>query len=185
MAVAVSDRSCCRSRRCCGSRALGSREHNLVVVHLSQGGSFVREGALLRAARLLGFRTVAHLHGSNFVAYAASKPDRVRRVLRAASRVYVLSAATAETVLRFVPADRVELVANAVPTGGAGPKRRRVVFGGSVSRRKGVDVLVSAWSQLDQTPTAGRSTSSGRQSMSSSRTSCRGSPFMARCRMAS
>jgi glycosyltransferase involved in cell wall biosynthesis len=108
----------------------------------------VREGALLRAARRLGYSTVAHLHGSGFVEYAAAAPGRVRRVLRAASRVYVLSDETRDCVLQFVPADRLELVPNAVPAGSDAPKRASVVFGGSVSRRKGVDVLVSAWSRL-------------------------------------
>jgi glycosyltransferase involved in cell wall biosynthesis len=124
---------------------LGPARRNVVVVHLSQGGSFVREGMLLRLARWRGLGTVAHLHGSRFVDYAHSRPDRVRPVLRAATRVIVLSEATRDAVTGFVPASRVELVPNAVPVGAIAAKERLVVFGGSVTRRKGVDLLVAAW----------------------------------------
>lgn len=124
---------------------LGGQERSVVVVHLSQGGSFVREGVLLWLARLRGFPTVAHLHGSSFVDFARRRAALVRTVLRAADRVLVLSTATADTVARLVPPHRVLRVPNAVPAGQAATKRHRVVFGGSVSRRKGVDVLVEAW----------------------------------------
>ncbi|PJJ71844.1 glycosyltransferase involved in cell wall biosynthesis [Diaminobutyricimonas aerilata] len=124
---------------------LGGRRTDVIVAHLSQGGSFLREGVLLRLARARGFATVAQLHGSSFRDFADRRPDLVRRVLSAASVVLTLSDESADVARRFVPADRVVLLPNAVPHGDEAPKGRTVVFGGSVSHRKGVDVLVRAW----------------------------------------
>ncbi|RZI85839.1 MAG: glycosyltransferase [Rubrivivax sp.] len=127
---------------------LKDRRREVVVVHLSQGGSFVREGVLLAMARWRGFGVVAHMHGSRFVAFAERWPRLVGSVLRRAHRVIVLSDATAAAVRRHVEAHRVVLVPNAVPEGVSAPKERLLVFGGSVSVRKGVDVLLGAWQQV-------------------------------------
>lgn len=127
---------------------LKGTDRHVFVVHLSQGGSFVREGWLLRLARWRGFGTVAHLHGSRFVDYAAGQPRRVGTVLRAATKVIVLSDATFDAVCRFVPKERVVRIPNAVPGGNPVAKEPLIVFGGSVSRRKGVDVLMRAWKSL-------------------------------------
>lgn len=135
-------------------RALGTifklrdAKKNVFVVHLSQGGSFVREGLLLLLARARGFGTVAHMHGSSFVDFASRRPWLVEKVLSAATKVVVLSRATQDAVCRFVPAMRVELIPNAVPEGLPKEKERLVVFGGGVSNRKGVDVLVEAWRRV-------------------------------------
>lgn len=134
-------------RACIAVLALTDPRRNIVVVHLSQGGSFLREGLLLWLARRRGFGTVAQLHGSSFVAFARRWPGLVRRVLSAATRVAVLNEATFAAAARLVPEARVRLVPNAVPAGADRPKEPLVVFGGAVSRRKGVDVLVEAWRQ--------------------------------------
>lgn len=117
----------------------------VVVVHLSQGGSFIREGLLLWIAHLRGFGTVAHLHGSSFVAFARRWPRLVRAVLRNADRVVVLSEATGAAAASLVGAHRVVMIPNAVPAGDPVSKEKLVVFGGAVGRRKGVDVLAAAW----------------------------------------
>ncbi|KQQ92583.1 hypothetical protein ASF62_12085 [Leifsonia sp. Leaf325] len=127
---------------------LRGRDERVVVVHLSQGGSFVREGLLLRLAHARGFGTVAHLHGSSFPDYAEREPARVATVLRAADSVFVLSAETRAAVLGVLPTAPTELIPNAVPEGVPRAKGRSIVFGGSVSLRKGVDVLVDAWRRI-------------------------------------
>lgn len=127
---------------------LGSGRSNMVVIHLSQGGSFVREGLLLRVARARGLGTVAHLHGSRFVDFAEKHPNLVSFVLRAADRIIVLSDLTMRAAGKFAPAERITLVPNAVPNGEHQEKERLVVFGGSVSHRKGVDVLTQAWRKV-------------------------------------
>lgn len=125
----------------------GTRD-NLFVVHLSQGGSFVREGLLLLLARARGFGTVAHIHGSSFVAFSQRFPWLVRTVLGAAGKVIVLSDKTQACLQQLIDPSRVELVPNAVAEGVGRDKERLVVFGGGVSHRKGVDVLVQAWQRV-------------------------------------
>jgi glycosyltransferase involved in cell wall biosynthesis len=127
---------------------LRGTRNTVVVVHLSQGGSFVREGLLLLLARARGFATVAQLHGSAFAAFAAKRPRLVARVLRAAHLVLTLSEETRAVAVLFVGAGKVVLLPNAVEPGTPAPPERLVVFGGAVTARKGVDVLVDAWHQL-------------------------------------
>jgi glycosyltransferase involved in cell wall biosynthesis len=129
---------------------LRGRDRTVVVVHLSERGSFVREGALLLLARARGFATVAHLHGSEFRPFADAHPRLVGRVLRAATLLISLSDDATSVAGRFVPADAVVLVPNAVAAGRAQAKEQLVVFGGAVKRRKGVDVLVGAWQVLNE-----------------------------------
>ena len=118
---------------------------DVAVAHLSQGGSFVREGALLVLARVRGLGTVAQLHGSSFASFAAAHPRRVKFVLSFATRILTLSQETSDVTRRMLPRATVVQVPNAVPTGTWVPKKRTVVFGGNVAHRKGVDVLLAAW----------------------------------------
>lgn len=120
-------------------------EREMVVVHLSQGGSFVREGILLWLARVRGFGVVAHLHGSRFVDFAERWPGLVGKVLSSANKIIVLSAATDAKVKALVPNASTCLIPNAVISGRVASKEKRILFGGAVSRRKGVDVLLQAW----------------------------------------
>lgn len=124
---------------------LGPRSSTVVAVHLSQGGSFLREGLLLRWASRLGYGTAAHLHGSTFVDFARRSPRLVARTLGAADAIVALSDSTVAEVSRLVPDARVVLMQNAVPDGAPAAKEPLVVFAGAVTRRKGVDVLLEAW----------------------------------------
>ncbi len=127
---------------------LAKPESTVVIAHLSQGGSFVREGALLALAHARGFATVAQLHGSSFADFAQKRPGVVGRVLRAADVVLTLSAESSAAAGEFVPGERVALVPNAVADGVGREIEPLVVFGGAVSKRKGVDVLVAAWQRI-------------------------------------
>jgi glycosyltransferase involved in cell wall biosynthesis len=129
---------------------LRDRGRSVVVVHLSERGSFVREGALLLLASARGLATVAHLHGSEFARFTDAHPRLVSQVLRAADLVLTLSEESSGVARRFVPADAVRLIPNAVAAGSPRPKEQLVVFGGAVTRRKGVDVLLAAWRELDE-----------------------------------
>jgi glycosyltransferase involved in cell wall biosynthesis len=133
---------------------LRDRDRTVVIVHLSERGSFVREGALLLLARARGFATVGHLHGSEFRAFADARPRLVGAVLRAATLLITLSGESGTVARRFVPADAVVLVPNAVTAVNVRRyqvKERLVVFGGAVKQRKGVDVLVAAWRAVNET----------------------------------
>ncbi|WP_104130084.1 glycosyltransferase family 4 protein [Cryobacterium sp. N21] len=127
---------------------LARPERTVVIAHLSQGGSFAREGALLALAHARGFATVAQLHGSSFADFAEKRPGLVGRVLRAADVVLTLSAESQVAAAEFVPLERVVLVPNAVADGVRREIEPLVVFGGAVSTRKGVDVLVAVWQRL-------------------------------------
>jgi glycosyltransferase involved in cell wall biosynthesis len=129
---------------------LRNRNRSVVIVHLSERGSFVREGALLLLARARGFATIAHLHGSEFTSFTDAHPRLVGRVLRAADLILTLSDETSAVARRFVPAEAVMLVPNAVASAIPNPKERLIVFGGAVTERKGVDVLVEAWRAIGQ-----------------------------------
>ncbi|WP_104177945.1 glycosyltransferase family 4 protein [Cryobacterium sp. Y50] len=127
---------------------LANPKRTVVVAHLSQGGSFAREGALLALAHVRGFATVAQLHGSSFADFARKRPRLVGSVLRCADVVLTLSAQSHTAASEFVPGERVVLVPNAVADGIVRQIENVVVFGGAVSKRKGVDILVAAWKRL-------------------------------------
>ena|ERR1017187_10233190 len=48
------------------------RRSDIVHVHLAEDGAFIREGALVVLARLLGKVTVVSIHGSGFLRFAES-----------------------------------------------------------------------------------------------------------------
>ena len=128
-----------------------SRLHDVVHVHLSQRGSFIREGGLLRLASRIGIPVVATVHGSSFVGFAADKPRRAAGVLRRADAVIVLSP-DAGQVARALGSRSVHMVPNGVagmaPAAVPFEERETFVFAGEVSPRKGIDVLLEAWSEV-------------------------------------
>lgn len=124
------------------------RAGDVVVVHLSEDGSFVREGAVLAVASLRGITTVAQLHGARFVAFARTHQRLTRFVLGRARRCLALNAETLAEVRRLVPSLDIVLLPNAVEAAPRHDKEPLVVFGGEVGTRKGADVLVRAWKAL-------------------------------------
>ncbi|MBB3083215.1 glycosyltransferase family 4 protein [Geodermatophilus sabuli] len=133
-----------------GLAGRGGRRPDWVHAHLSEGGSFLREGAVLLIARALGIRTAATLHGARFLQFSSRHATLVRLVLRSCSVVFTLgphaaarvSALCPDTLVRPVlnPVDMAELATAPLPTHVAD-----IVFGGVVGSRKGVDRLVAAW----------------------------------------
>ncbi|HZP29950.1 MAG TPA: glycosyltransferase family 4 protein [Acidimicrobiia bacterium] len=134
---------------------------SVVQVHLSERGSFVREGLVAAAARALGARVVMSLHGRDLAAFATARPRLVRRVFALADAVVALGPTTAGvaagylrpgTVLAVVP-NPIEVPETVAP---AGDRPEVVLFGGEVGRVKGVDVLLDAWELVrQQRPAAG------------------------------
>ena len=136
-------------------RLLRNREErpDWLHAHLSEGGSFVREGAVLVVARGLGIRTAATLHGAHFVAFSERHPRLVRRVLGACTVVFPLGPRAAARVTELSPGTPVQQVVNPVDLAELAAVRRAsltssVLFGGEVGRRKGVDRLVAAWPEV-------------------------------------
>jgi len=127
------------------------RGRDVAHVHLSQGGAFVREGAIVALSHFLRIPAVAHLHGSRFARFTAAHPRLVRWVLRRADAIIVLTSEAAATIHRVDPTldARVTQLANAVwipplPV----TKAHEVVFAGEVGHRKGADLLIEAWTQI-------------------------------------
>src|SRR4051794_7371709 len=56
---------------------LGMQRSNIAHVHLAEGGSLIREGALVLLARSRGVVTAATIHGSSFLPFAHRHPRLV------------------------------------------------------------------------------------------------------------
>lgn len=130
------------------------RTFDVVHLHVSQRGSFLREGSLVLLVRALRIgRIVVTVHGSQFDEFARAHPRLVGGVLRRADVVTVLSEATAE-VVRSLHCRRVEVVPNGLAALESGEPavpheaRDTVMFAGEISRRKGVDLLLAAWREV-------------------------------------
>ena len=123
-----------------------------VHVHLSQRGSFVREG-LISVVAGKSRPVFATIHGSDFVATAHGFKWRwlYGRILRRMRGIAVLNESALATARALAPEVPVCILAN--PGSDAilpvSPRSsHRVVFAGEVGYRKGVDVLVKAWSKV-------------------------------------
>jgi glycosyltransferase involved in cell wall biosynthesis len=123
-------------------------------VHLSEQGSFLREGALLALARGRGLVTVATIHGASFLQFARRYPWLVSTVLRRADLITCLDDTTLDCVRLRAPAVRSVLLPNPVVVDGdfspADETDELIVFAGEIGLRKGADVLQGAWRLVAQ-----------------------------------
>ncbi len=140
------------------STALGLREiaflsrlprDAVVHVHLSERGSFLREGGILFRAARRGNPTVASIHGAEFLRFCEEHPHLVRTVLARAAVITCLSDDVADLVRRIAPGRPVELVPNPVAEIGAtlepADAPPMALFAGELGTRKGADILAEAW----------------------------------------
>lgn len=134
-----------------------SRKSALVHVHTASRASFVRKSVLLACARLLGYRTVLHLHGGAFEQYATREAGFwlrrwIRHSFERADTVLVLSDSWAQFVQRFAPAAQVMVLPNAVLVPAlpdiATRIPMRMLFLGRIETAKGVDELLAALQNL-------------------------------------
>jgi glycosyltransferase involved in cell wall biosynthesis len=128
------------------------RKLGILHVHLSEKGSFIREGGVLLAARRRGLPVVVTLHGANLAEFQARFPRIVAAVLSRADVIIALGPAFRELLPPPLRA-KVVVVPNAAalpggPISPAGSNGPVALFAGEVSRRKGVDVLVQAWPRV-------------------------------------
>jgi glycosyltransferase involved in cell wall biosynthesis len=121
----------------------------LVHVHLSERGSFIREGFLLALAHRRGLTTVATIHGASFASFARHHRRIVALVLGSADAVICLDETALELARRAAPDVVCEIVPNPiVPDPDPAPAdttAELVLFAGEISLRKGADVLHAAW----------------------------------------
>ncbi|CAN7492766.1 glycosyltransferase family 4 protein [Pseudoduganella sp. LjRoot289] len=132
---------------------LAARRVSVLHVHSASRGSFWRKSLMCALADLFRVPYVFHLHSSEFPLFYAREcgaPARawVRRVLRRAARVVVVSPHWRAGVLAIEPAARITVVGNPVQVPPALPALRAqavtVLFMGRVHEKKGVLDLVRA-----------------------------------------
>lgn len=120
-----------------------------VHVHMSEGGSFLRETAVVVAAKCRRLPCIITIHGPGFADFSARRSHLVSAVLRLASGITVLSDRDLDVVRRLAPRVHAELLPNPVPldlaAGPVGATSEVVLFAGEVGLRKGADVLQQAW----------------------------------------
>jgi glycosyltransferase involved in cell wall biosynthesis len=123
-------------------------------IHLSERGSFLREGALVALARRRGLVTVVTIHGASFLPFAATHPRLVCAVLKRAHIVTCLDEGVLDVIGRAAPNAHREIVPNPVlideDASPADQTDELVVFAGEIGLRKGADVLHRAWRLVAQ-----------------------------------
>jgi glycosyltransferase involved in cell wall biosynthesis len=123
-------------------------------VHLSERGSFLREGALLALARRRNLIAVATIHGAVFASFARRRPRLVSAVLRCAQAVICLDPEALEIARLSAPGARCEIIPNPVSIDAdfapADETAELVLFAGEIGLRKGADVLHRAWELVAQ-----------------------------------
>jgi hypothetical protein len=116
---------------------------------MSEGGSFLRESAIVTAAKSRRLPLVITIHGPGFADFSARRPHLVGTVLRMASVITVLSDIDLAAVRRLAPSVHAEILPNPMRLDlAAGPvaeTSEMVLFAGEVGLRKGADVLQRAW----------------------------------------
>lgn len=130
-------------------RILALGRSDVVHAHLAENGSFVREGAIVVLARLLGKTTVATIHGADFLPFARRRPRLASGVLRCAHLVTCLDRDVLHLVREMAPDAIAELLPNPVAMDDDSPAADEtaevVLFAGEIGTRKGADVLWRAW----------------------------------------
>jgi glycosyltransferase involved in cell wall biosynthesis len=128
---------------------LESPATDVAHIHLSERGSFLREGALIALAHRRGLIIVATIHGASFIPFARQFPWLVSAVLRRADLITCLDQETLDYVLLSAPHVHSEILPNPVFVDDcflpANQTQELVVFGGEIGLRKGADVLFRAW----------------------------------------
>lgn len=132
-----------------------SKQEVLAVFHLSQRGSFIREGSLMAFSGLIGIPSGIHIHGAEFESFSEKYPWLVRWVCSRARIVFCLTDATRGIVEQLIRggsarrSPRIVMVRNAVTIPIVSiAKEPIILFCGEVGRRKGADVLLEAWDSL-------------------------------------
>jgi len=130
-----------------------SNRGGIVHVHAASRASFYRKSLLLALARVLGCKTIFHLHGAEFQQFAVHESGRhmqwwIRRTLRKSTRVIALSKSWADFLADYSPGSQIEVVPNSVkmpdPVLCFQPESGRIVFLGRAEKRKGIFELLKA-----------------------------------------
>lgn len=137
-------------------RRLVGRRPDIIHLHTSYRGSFVRKAVLLWSAAIARIPVVLHIHAGEFPAFhdRAPRPMRwfIRRTLTRAGTVVALGHGLAHRLSDIAPDARVMAIPNGIPI--IGQNRRddnrpvHVVFLGQIGDSKGTFTLLDAWAKL-------------------------------------
>jgi len=115
---------------------------------------FLRDATFLVPARLLGRKTVVHLHGGNFQEFYRHAGWLLRMLIRFAlgrvHRAIVLGESLRPVLSGLVPAERIVVVPNGIPDFAADApvpgtnSKLHVLYLGTLAREKGIEVFVEA-----------------------------------------
>ena len=130
---------------------------NIVHVHASTDGSFIRKSLILGVARLFGCKTIFHLHAGYFQKYATEDSGIfmrwwIRRTLQKSSAVIALSESWAAFLRSYAPGIHVQVIPNSVPLVALDnhhlEEPGRILFLGDLITPKGIVELLTAVAQL-------------------------------------
>lgn len=130
---------------------------DVVHLHTSVSGSFIRKAILTWICRIFRVPVVMHVHGSDFHLFYDRSPRPLKAIIRAtltsADVVVALGDRWVERLGRIAPHAKIVSVPNAVrpcrpvrqPSGG---EPVHVLFLGCVGDRKGTFTLLEAWAKM-------------------------------------
>lgn len=125
---------------------------SIVHFHVADGGAWLREGALIRLARIRGLRVVVTLQGSDFVGDVRRHRRFIGATLRCADHAIVFSTDAQAAVASVAPRVTITLSVNPSPIDWDAPAASTTppvaLFAGTIGLRKGVDTLAAAWQLL-------------------------------------
>ena len=136
------------------------RRPDVVHLHMSSYGSFVRKAVLFWIARAVRVPAIVHVHGSEFDTFHDRLPRPLGAVVRATLEHAVVVVALGERWAGRLRAIAPQAAVVTVPNGVRVPPPRteyrdrapHVVFLGEIGERKGTFALLEAWAKLAAMP---------------------------------
>lgn len=137
---------------------LSRGDWTIAHVHLSEFGSFIREGMVVLLARALHKPCVVSLHGADFERHVEKYPRLTKLILRSSTTAICLGRRHQRLVERIDPNIDTTVVLNPISAtlisaGESQPSDNTAptfVFAGEVGNRKGIDRLLDAWPLVHQ-----------------------------------
>jgi glycosyltransferase involved in cell wall biosynthesis len=133
------------------------RRPDVVHIHASSRGSFIRKACLLWLSRVRRIPVVLHIHSGAIDEFYRNSPRPARAVIRATLRnagvVVALGQHWGARLSDIAPGARIVVLPNAVRIGDVVPQPElgetlRVVFLGRIGEHKGTFELLNAWARF-------------------------------------
>ncbi len=129
----------------------------IVHIHVSERGSFIRKSLVLKMAKRLGCKVILHHHGAEFAIYyqQASKHLKkyIAKILTKADKNIVLSKSAVPLIRGIAPKTQIEVLYNAVMVPKENPyslEARDFTMLGRLAERKGTYELLETIQMIDE-----------------------------------